>query len=78
MQHTRLWDLIPIPFYGPYHGDNMARMHYMWSASYLSLASHAPALSLGVQAYLALSSQGIGLCLSRYLPTHEFNVHQAG
>ena len=75
MQRTRLWELIPIPFYGPYPGDSLARMHYLWSKSCLSLASHAPALSLGVQAYLALSSQSTGLYISRYLSIQDFDVH---
>ena len=56
MVRVRLWAMVPVPFYGPFAGDTQARLHYLWSASYLSLASHLPALCLGVLAHLALSS----------------------
>lgn len=56
MIRIELWNLIPVPFYGPFTAETRANMYYMWSASYLSLASHLGSLSLGVLAYLGLSS----------------------
>lgn len=67
MNKVRLWEMIPVPFYGPYPGDSLARMHYMWSATYLSLISHATPLCLGILAYMALSSTITNTLLTRYI-----------
>ena len=56
MHAIQLWRMIPVPFYGPWNDEVRTNMYYLWSASYLSMASHMGALSLGVLAYLALTS----------------------
>ena len=65
MTEVRLWEMIPIPFYGPYSGDTQIRMHYMWSTSYLSLVSHAIPLSLGILTHIALNSSAVMDVISR-------------
>ena len=65
MTKVRLWEMVPIPFYGPNSGDVQTRMHYMWSASYLSLISHATPLSLGILTYMALTSIAVNNAISR-------------
>ncbi len=71
MNRIQLWKLIPVPFYGPYTAETQAKMYYMWSASYLSLASHLGSMCLGVLAYLALSSTTSVRWLARSAPAHE-------
>ena len=65
MNIVRLWEMIPIPFYGPYRGDILLRMNYLWSRSYLSLLSHATPLCLGVLAYIALTSPSTNMIVAR-------------
>lgn len=65
MNKIQLWKMIPVPFYGPFTAETQARMYYMWSASYLSLASHLGSICLGVLAYLALSSPNFVRWLAR-------------
>lgn len=65
MNKIQLWNMIPVPFYGPWTPETQAKMYYMWSASYLSLASHLGTLSLGVLAYLCLSSPSCMQALTR-------------
>ena len=67
MNRIQLWNMIPVPFYGPFTAETKAKMYYMWSASYLSLASHLGAMSIGVLAYLGLSSPSFVKSLARYL-----------
>ena len=50
MARVRLWTMVPVPFYGPFTGDTQARLHVLWSETYLSLASHLPALCMGALA----------------------------
>ncbi|BDA44071.1 hypothetical protein COCOBI_05-2550 [Coccomyxa sp. Obi] len=66
MNRIQLWNMIPVPFYGPFTAETQAKMYYMWSASYLSLASHLGAMSIGVLAYLGLSSPSFVKSLARY------------
>ncbi len=66
MNRIQLWNMIPVPFYGPFTAETQAKMYYMWSASYLSLASHLGTMSIGVLAYLALSSPSLVKSLARY------------